>query len=427
MLRIRSYPIAFRPALTATTMFILTLFVSLPIRAQTFTVLHAFTSVPDGANPNPVIRDSHGNLFGTTEWGGTVCGADGYTCGTVFEIDSSGNETVLHRFAGGADGANPVAALVEDAMGNLYGTTQGNGAIAAVSTVFKLAPNGQETVLYTFDGPAGCCADAALVLDAAGHLYGTSPYAGESGCGRNRLGCGTIYEITASSISRIRVLHNFDGSDGELPSGSLVRDSEGNLYGTTVAGGDLACVGTYNGNVYAGCGTVYKLAPNGTLTVLHAFTGQADGSTPLGVIQDSAGNLYGIAQVGGDLNCYAPQGCGTIFKVSVNGSFSVLYTFPPTVTRNPAYASLLLRDSEGNLYGAKQADGAHAAGMLFKLDINGNFSDLFDFPVYGGPDGARALGITMDTAGNFYGDMELSGRFPPACPEGCGTVFKLLP
>jgi hypothetical protein len=255
----------------------------------------------------------------------------------------------------------------------VYGTTQGNGSIPAASTVFKVAPDGQETVLYTFNGPVGCCADATLVLDSTGNLYGTSPYAGNIGCGRTHLGCGTVYEITPSSIAKIRLLHAFDGSDGELPSGSMIRDAAGNFHGTTVAGGDLACVGTYNGNFYAGCGTVFKLAPNGTLRPSRPSLARRTGLSPQGLIQDSAGNLYGIAQVGGDLDCAAPYGCGTILKIDEDGNFGVLFTFTPVVTRSPEYASLLVRDGQGNLYGAKQSDGAHSAGMLFKVDTSGNF------------------------------------------------------
>jgi uncharacterized repeat protein (TIGR03803 family) len=121
-------------------------------QAQAYSVVHAFTNTPDGGNPNPIIRDAQGNLYGTTIWGGVACAGGGYTCGTVFRVDETGHETVLYRFAGGDDGANPVSALIQDTAGNLYGTTRGNGSIPAVSTLFKVNPQGRETVLYRFDG-----------------------------------------------------------------------------------------------------------------------------------------------------------------------------------------------------------------------------------------------------------------------------------
>jgi uncharacterized repeat protein (TIGR03803 family) len=115
--------------------------------AQTYTIVHSFAAGTDGAVPTPIIRDAQGNLYGTTRFGGIpTCGLD--TCGTVYKIDSAGNETVLYRFEGGSNGSNPVAGLVRDAAGNLYGTTQGNGSINGASVVFKLSPDGNETTLF---------------------------------------------------------------------------------------------------------------------------------------------------------------------------------------------------------------------------------------------------------------------------------------
>src|ERR1700688_4886707 len=206
-----------------------------PAQAQTYTVLHTFTNAPDGANPDPLIRDAHGNLYGTTLWGGQICGGDGATCGTVFKVDRAGRETMLYRFAGGNDGANPAAGLIRDTAGNLYGTTRGNGAIPAFSTVFKVDSSGKETVLYVFDPSFRvCCQDSPLALDAAGNLYGMSPYAGESGCGYNGLGCGSLYKL--SQAGKLKVLHIFKGPDGTQPEGGLVRDAKGDLYGTALLG-----------------------------------------------------------------------------------------------------------------------------------------------------------------------------------------------
>jgi uncharacterized repeat protein (TIGR03803 family) len=211
-----------------------------PAHAQTYTVLHTFTNLPDGANPYPLIQDAQGNLYGTTEWGGVICGS-GTDCGTVYKVDSAGTETVLHRFTGAGDGANPVSALVRDAAGNLYGTTRGNGSIPAFSTIFKVDTKGNESVLYVFDrGFQACCQDSSLAIDETNNLYGMSPYGGDFNCGSNQLGCGLLYKLTRGR--KFKLLHTFKGPDGIQPEGGLVRDAKGNLYGTTYLGASLLAV-----------------------------------------------------------------------------------------------------------------------------------------------------------------------------------------
>ena len=397
-------------------------------QAQSYTVLHAFANVPDGGNPYPIIRDADGTLYGTTEWGGIVC-APKYTCGTVYKVDDAGAEAVLYRFQGGNDGANPVAALVMDAAGNLYGTTQGNGAIGAFSTVFKIDSSGSETVLHVFDSSFNvCCQDSPLALDAAGNLYGMSPYAGESGCGYDGLGCGSLYELTRAR--KLKVLHIFKGPDGTQPEGGLVRDAKGNLYGTALLGGNQSCYSPagHTGEP-EGCGTVFKLGSNGTFKVLHTFEGHADGSAPLGLIAGSDGNLYGIASYGGDTKCIEDNyGCGTIFKVDASGKFTVLYRFTKAIAQ-PSFATHLLSDSEGNLYGVNQTGGANFSGFLFKLDPSGKFTIFYSFPSTSQvQDGSHPMGVARDSAGNFYGSMLEDGQpecGPPNSGEGCGTVFKI--
>jgi uncharacterized repeat protein (TIGR03803 family) len=389
--------------------------------AQAFNLLHSFRNVPDGGNPNPVITDAEGNLYGTTEYGGIVCGANNESCGTVFKLDSSGKETVLHRFAGGADGSQPIAGLVRDAQGNLYGTTQGNGLIPASSTIFKISPDNKETVLYTFKGTTdGCCENSALTLDWAGNIYGISPYAGKSGCGPDGLGCGTVFKVSATG--KFSVLHTFNGADGIKPDGGLVRDAAGNLYGTTFFGGDLNCLPP------TGCGTVFKLDAKNNLTVLYSFTGKADGANPLSVILDAEGNLYGITPNDGDTSCFAPFGCGTIFKVDTSGNFSVLYTFNSSFITSPTYVSHLAIDSAGNIFGATPTNGSHNDGFVFELDANGNFINRVNFPAGGGPAGSQIVGLFMDSDTTFYGSMSGGGKLlcgPPQSHQGCGTVVRI--
>jgi len=406
-----------------------------PAQAQTYTVLHAFTAAPDGAIPNALIRDAQGNLYGTTKYGGLATCGEG-SCGTVFKIDSAGKEAVLYSFEGGNNGSNPVAGLVRDAAGNLYGTTQGNGFIGGQSVIFKVDPKGQQTVLYVADGPDGSSFDSPLTLDAHGNLYGMSPYGGNSNCGESGGGCGTLFKITPAG--KFTLLHAFTEADGRQPEGGLVLDAKGNLYGTTNFGGDLKCESLGYGYFVPGCGTIFKLAPDGKFTVLHTFTGPGDGSFPLGLIIDSAGNLYGIAQNGGDVIKHTnfEYGVGTIFKVDTSGRFDVLFTFVPCTqppctegqVRNPVFASHLVRDSKGNLYGAEQSnDCAKGGGCLFRIDSEGKLTDLYDFAGYGEThDGNLPMGVVVGSDGDFYGSMFIGGQTEPDCTNGCGTVFHLV-
>jgi uncharacterized repeat protein (TIGR03803 family) len=258
------------------------------------TILHSFAGTPDGEDPRSVlVRDAAGNLYGTTQYGGTNGGF-----GTVFRLDASGKLTVLHSFAGTPDGEDPYSGVLRDKAGNLYGTTQYGGAKGGFGTVYKLTAKGKLTLLHSFEGtPDGVNPFAGLLMDAAGNLYGTTYYGGTNG------GFGTVYKLTAKG--KLTLLHSFAGTpDGQNPYARLIRDSAGNLYGTTFYGGT------------SGYGSVFKLDAAGKLTILHSFTGSADGAHPIaGLILDKAGNLYGTASDAGDLNC-GFSGCGTVFKIA---------------------------------------------------------------------------------------------------------------
>lgn len=277
------------------------------------TVLHSFSHFPppsvvrrgrllmDGSVPGGrVVFDALGNLFGTTGYGGT------YGHGTVYEVTSSGVETVLYSFAGGTDGADPDGALTLDATGNLYGTTY-SGELHGVGTLFKLTANGTKTTLYDFCSQSGCTDGAyplSAVMDSQGNFYGTT-YLGGAPCNDDNYTCGVVFELVASG-SEI-VLHSFvGGDDGAYPNGDLVRDNAGNLYGTTFSGG---LGGQY---CSSSCGTVFKVTASGTETVLYKFKGYPnDGENPLaGVAIDPEGNLYGTTEDGGAYDW------GTVFKLT---------------------------------------------------------------------------------------------------------------
>jgi len=255
------------------------------------TILYRFTGKTDGGFPEAgLIRDKAGNLYGTTYSGG----ASGD--GVVFEL-SKGKETVLHSFSG-SDGVHPTASLVRDAAGNFYGTTfYGGTASCSCGTVFKIDTAGVETVLYSFTGgtdgkfPAG-----RLLLDSVGNLYGTASEGGIIKCGRfGMYGCGVVFKL--DSAGHQTVLYSFNGlGDGGQPLAGLIRDSAGNFYGTTFSAGNLS----RNCALNNGCGVVFKLSKTGQEMVLYTFTNGTDGANPTAdLVRDSGGNLYGTTKLGG--------------------------------------------------------------------------------------------------------------------------------
>ena len=318
-------------------------------RASGFSVLYSFAG-SDGDLPEAgLIMDTAGNLYGTTEYGGGGC-----YCGTVFKLAPDGTEMALHVFGGGSDGANPTARLIKDTAGNLYGTTSAGGGNSCsgsgCGTVFKLAPDGSETVFYAFTGGKnGSNPLAGLIMDSKGVLYGTTYAGGGRGC--NGYGCGIVFKLAPDG--KETVLHFFTGgSDGYWPWASLIEDTGGNLYGTTGFGGNQDS------------GVVFKLAPDGTETVLYAFTGGSDGGEPIGgLIRDTAGNLYGTAKNGGT-GCHR-VGCGTVFRLAPDGTETVLHIFGGRGGRQPLAG--LIKDSRGHLYSTTSGGGMYGYGTVFKL------------------------------------------------------------
>ncbi len=384
-------------------------------QAQTYTerVLHSFGRAPDGQFPMAgLVQDAQGNLYGTTAGGGA-----GY--GTVFKVDTSGNETVFYTFpVTDVDGAQPQAGLVLDEQGNLYGTTLSGGAYYMYGTAFKLDTAGNETVLHSFGRPGsddGANPMAGVVQDAQGNLYGTTVNGGQC--------CGTVFKIDTTGNEG--VLHNFTGGwgggDGELPEAGLVQDAQGNLYGTTYYGGDHTC------NASWGCGTVFKVDTAGTETVLHSFTGgEGDGALPTaGLVLDAQGNLYGTTYYGGVNWCgvpNAPYGCGTVFKLDKTGNETLLHSFgPPGGSDGSFPAAGLVLDAQGNLYGTTYEGGTYSYyGTVFKLDTTGKETLLHSFGATG--DGARPeAGLVLDAQGNLYGTTYEGGAY------GLGVVFELSP
>ncbi len=363
-----------------------------PQRGLKYIVLYTFTGGTDGGTLNGgLIEDESGNLYGTTTVGGAVnqC-AYGYGCGVVFKFDSAGNYTVLYTFTGGSDGGNPFSDLARDEQGNLYGTTAWGGDVSCgCGVVFKLDPVGNYTVLHTFHGVDGNTPVGGLARDESGNLYGTTSMGGDiNAC--NGEGCGVVFKLDLAG--NYTVLYTFSGANGVYPLSDLVRDQVGNLYGTTLNGGDLNnCEGE-------GCGVVFKINPTGNYTVLYAFAGGIDGGQPYaGLVRDADGNLYGTTFYGGDASC----GCGVVFKLDPTCRETVLYTFTGGADgANPS--ACLVRDNQGNFYGTT-LNGGGGAGVVFKLDTTRKETVLYTFT--GGADGGQPFaGLLRDKDGNLYGD-----------------------
>jgi len=316
----------------------------------TETVLHSFgDGSTDGRTPYAgLARDKAGNLYGTTYEGGGIGCVDG--CGTVFKVDTTGTETVLHSFAGGTtDGCYPYAGLLLDKAGNLFGTTQACGA-SGYGIVFKVSKGGKLTILHNF---AGGTADGAnplygsLLMDTKGALYGVAQYGGTS----NQ---GVVYKLSKGGA--LRVLYSFAGgtTDGCNPDGTPAMDTLGNLYGTSVACGS------------SNMGTVWKVSKSGKEKVLHNFAGGAkDGADPIaGVILDANGNLYSDTQYGGGTGCFG-VGCGTVYKVSATGKLTLLHIFAGSEGALPFGG--VIRDTKGNLYGTAFLGGTPDWGTVWQI------------------------------------------------------------
>jgi uncharacterized repeat protein (TIGR03803 family) len=289
--------------------------------------------------------------------------------------------TTLYSFTGGDDGASPTLQLALDKKGNLYGVTATGGPIGE-GTVFKVTPTGKETVIYPLGG------ESALLL-AGNSLVGTSFVDGGL--------YGGVFEVTKKGVEK--TLYGFGGPDGATPWGALVRDAKGNLYGTTFQGG------AYN------AGTVYKLTPTGTESVLYSFTGGADGGyLYAGVVRDNKGNLYGTTYQGG------ANGVGTVFKVTPTGEETVLQSLGGQAGAYPFLAGLVM-DKKGNLYGTAYDGGSWGFGTVFEVTKAGAFTVLYSFT---GGDGAYPeASLVLDSAGNLYGTTTSGGAF------GEGTIFEV--
>ena len=385
--------------------------------ASTETILYNFNSVSGGTDGYyplaPLVADSKGNLYGTTYVGGS-----GY--GVVFELSNSGGtwtETVLHTFTANPDGAYPIGGLAFDSKGNLYGMTYQGGSLN-YGTVYQLTKSGSswnETVIHNFASSSG--KDGAnpqyggLTFDSKGNMYGVT-YAGGSH------GVGTAFIMTPSGKTwKEKIIHNFaGGSDGAYPFGNIIVGKNGYFYGTTQYGGP-----TYN------AGTVYSLFTARGVWVhksVYAFQGGGGGIYPLaGVVMDSAGNLYGTTYQGGASN----YGTAYELKAGKNNKFSwkLLYSFKGGNTDGayPYYTGLIL-DSKNNLYGVNYNGGSSSNyGTVYELKLSsGKYKEVIVHAFAGGStDGCESRSNVMLYKGSLYGTTYVCGS------HGAGVAFSLKP
>ena len=368
--------------------------------AQAFKVVHNFTGGATGADPlNGFVTDAAGNLYGTASAGGI------YNNGVVFEINAKGKETVLHKFKGGSDGSSPQGFLLRDSAGNLYGTTAAGGVFGA-GTVFELTPALVETVLYSFTGhPDGASPLAGLTMDGAGNFYGTTATGGT-------MGNGTVFKLSPPAKQGAKwtekVLYSFgNGTDGATPVGGVTFDASGNLYGTTSAAGTYGfgtifqltpgtswtettlhdfqnaddgavpyagLIADSSGNLYGaategginGGGTIFELTPSNrswNFSVIYSILGWGiSGSFRNVVLDPSSGTLYGTTHCDGDYNS------GTVYSLAPSGgnwNYSLLYTF--TGGRDGLYSFSNLVWNQGQLYGTTKYGGIRNSGVIFSV------------------------------------------------------------
>ena len=370
--------------------------------ALTYSVMHSFVKDgTDGIIPYAgLMQDTNGNLWGTTEGGGTN-GA-----GTVFEITAAGTYSVARNFGVGTDGTYPRATLIQDKNGNFWGTTF-EGGTNGMGTVFEITAAGGYSVMHSFGaGTDGSYPQAGLMEDRNGNFWGTTSFGGT--WHRANMGGGTVFEISAAGI--YSVMHDFSGGkiasggkDGLYPYAGLIQDANGNFWGAAAEGGAK------------NRGTVFEISSGGNYSVAHSFGSGTDGDFPLaGLIQDTTGNFWGTTS--GFFHKSKPQ---TVFEITAGGSYSVVHAFGGR-TDGLFPQSRLLQDATGNFWGTTHSGGVYGGGTVFEITAAGTYSVVHSFGK--NTDGSAPVAdLIQDTKGNLWGTTAAGGT------NGYGTVFEFTP
>lgn len=362
-------------------------------QAQTVTTTYNFSNSSSTAVQPiyTVAQGTDGNFYGVTA---------GPSVGSIYKITPGGSFTTLHQLAQ-AEGQT-CNGLILGTDGNLYGTCLNGGNSSGFGTIFKITSAGAVTVLHTFAGGTtdGCYPVGLPVQASDGNFYGTSKW-----CGTNN--AGVAYKITPSGT--LTILHSFGASstDAGQPEGALIQGSDGNLWGTSNAGGS------------GGTGTVYKMTTGGKVTVMYQFVGcGSNGCNPAaGLVQAKDGNYYGTTESGG------ASAEGEVFKLTPKGVLSVLHSFN-TAKDNGAYPQLALTlGTDGNLWGIGTdcISGGCGQADIFKITTKGVFTDVYNFPELGGNNNSAPVSpLLLSTNGTFYSTTEEGGT------SSSGTFFSLV-
>ena len=360
--------------------------------AATFTTIYDFRLksgrpfLPSG----PLTLGADGDFYGVTEEGGAVNG------GTVFKLTPKGKVTLLHSFTGNPDGNTPSGTVVFDPAGNLYGTTSSGGS-QGVGIVFKLAPDGTETVLHSFGGFNDAAVPfSGLIIDKSDNLYGVTPDGGSNDH-------GALFKINPTGVETI--VFSFDAMHGQRPLGRLLLDTDGSLYGTTQMGGQF------------NEGTVFKLATDGEVRVLHNFASDGtDGEAPQsGLAFGPGGTLVGTTIYGG---VGPSNGSGTVYSITGDGSEKILYDFQGNTGSHPSCE--LAVNAQGFIYGTTYSGGKANKGVVFQVAPSGEERVLRSF--YGRNGSSPVSGLTFNLSGNLYGVTAGGGG-----RHFDGTVFEIAP
>jgi uncharacterized repeat protein (TIGR03803 family) len=365
------------------------------------TVMHELSSYNGSSG---LTLGTDGDFYGATVYGGN---APGY--GTLFKITPRGKSTVLYDFTGQLYDAYPSAPPIHGADGSFYGTAAGdfnaNGGI-----VYKITSSGTKSTLFQFDHTDGAAPVAPLMQGTDGNFYGTTNAGGNNGNCED-VGCGVVFKLTPSGT--LTVLHDFKASDGFYPTAPVIEGSDGNFYGTV-----------YEGGTNYDHGVAFKITTTGRFTVLHIFEGGADGEAPqTALVQATDGNFYGVTLGGGQSNM------GTIYKITSEGTYSVIYSFDNATGAYPSAAPI--QHTDGKLYGFAGEGGAFNYGTLYSLDLGlGPFASLVSpSGKIGKPIGILGQGFTGTTGVSFNGKAAQKFRavsdtyLTAVVPSGAVTGF----
>ncbi len=377
----------------------------------TLTAIVSFAGT-NGADPwTGLTRGIDGNFYGTTYYGGGVTNlaGGGVGLGTVYKITPAGVLTPLASFYG-TNGSYPRSRLVQASDGNFYGTTHNGGANPnpgiyssgqGYGTVFRVTPDGAQSVLASFWGTNGACPAGGLVEGPDGNLYGTTRAGGATfGQGYAGFGYGSIFRITTNGA--LTTFYSFTGGvAGSEPMDPMIFASDGNFYGTAFGGQN-------------NLGMVYRMTPLGAVSTVVSFT-QDEGSSTAGLIQGTDGNLY-VRTARYDLS--HP---GAVLRVTLNGVKTKLASLASDPYYSPARA--VLEGADGNFYGTLEQAGDHNYGTIFRVTPEGAFTDLISFGLTNGASPLTELIQGKD--GALYGTAQGGGVYTNAYGASCGTIFRV--